>query len=176
GRVPSHDRGIGSLAQRYHDRRLEVITRRNASRLNLGLLAVSSIVVRNRSKRSGTVELQDRIIEHIRNTELRQGRSYPANNHPLGSGTGDDKSSNANVLTCLHKQTRGEVDRLRSRSRTWCWRAHWRWCYSGRRAGALDRNMNVKDIAERTGDRFPIYGVGGLNSIAVTPVRFVLEE
>ena len=46
--------------------------------------------------------LEHGVNEHVRDTETCQRRSDPANEHILGSGSGNDKATDANVITRLN--------------------------------------------------------------------------
>ena len=93
----------------------EIIGRRDARGQDRGLLRgiVSPVVVGDRGKRARAVQLQHRISQRIGNTGLRQGRSDGAEQHMLRSGSGDDESADANIVTGLHSHPGREVNSLR---------------------------------------------------------------
>ena len=65
------------------------------------------------------MQLEDRISQHVGDTEVGQRRSNGAQEHLLGSAARDDEPADAHPFTDLHPHPGREVDRLCRRTRRW---------------------------------------------------------
>ena len=67
--------------------------------LDLGLLGVSPVIIRDRGKCAWTMELEHWIRERVGNTEAGQRRSNGPNDHAFWNASGNDETADANAVT-----------------------------------------------------------------------------
>src|SRR5438552_59664 len=145
-----HDGGVISRRERCDDGALNIIRRRQTGGLNLGLLAVSPVVVKGDDRAISIMQLQCRIGQRIGNPKLCQTGPNGAHDYILLSAAGDDKAADHDIVTGLDKAASRNVSKHRGRgSSCWrrCWCRRWRWGRSRCRRGTRHRDRTYHSAA-----------------------------
>src|SRR5207237_8981926 len=99
--LAAHNRGVISWRERRDDGALKIIGRRKTGGLNLGLLAVSPVVVKGDEGAIAIMQLQRRIGQRLGNAILGQGGANGAHDYILLPGAGDDQAADHDIVAGL---------------------------------------------------------------------------
>ena len=95
-----------------HNRRLQIVRRRDACRDDFGFLSVAPIVINGDKLAIAVIKLQGWICQGVGHTEIRQAGTNRAKKHPRRSVPGDDRAADHHVIACVDETARRDIGQL----------------------------------------------------------------